>query len=815
MDNKISFWNFISNTNIEIPIIQRDYAQGRLGKEYLRQNFLIDLKKALDKNLPNGEQYLKLDFVYGAVDKAKMQPLDGQQRLTTLWLLHWYVALRANKLEEACQILKNFTYETRISSREFFHKLCIPTNFETFKTAADTGIAEFITSRTWFPAAWKQDPTIQALLRMLSGTKLNDKYGEDITDGIEELFQDTTPEKFEEYWKILTSEDAPIVFYQLSLDHFGLSDDLYIKMNARGKQLTMFENFKADLVGYIRKQAQDNEEWKSLLDIKTGIPISLDTTWMELFWKNRSGNNRVDEIYFEFLNRFFLNYHIEDIKDEDDKYYSYLTGRKTKEHNRTVRYKSLDNYKWNNEIDKVLFDDLKVILDNLSISNVEQAALSRPWSSEFQFIPQYKIDNVGKNVCADTETQWLVVDSITQQQRVVFYAICKFFKEGAANTDLEKKDLKNWMRFVWNMASVRNPDGGLAIDSVSSMKSVISVLSGFDAHNIYKELKYYDKTAPNNAFGRQLIEEIEKAKIILADDYSLALYKGSCRKQDGSNYTTWEEIIEEAEQFAFFDGGIRFLIRNNADEWTVGFFDEKWINAQNFFDKNGVKDTEEYKYKSKALVLKAVLYQAKDYQSLIEGDKFVLDNTAETWRNRILLRSQWATAVHQILMNNLNITVREGDFEIYKDLYSTNLLNFVANQERRYRIKNIHYKWAIYPPRLEGFIPDQNDFHRNKLLNECETAGKINIYTEQKIPNCNMLKGWGIYFNYLFGDKTYYFIYWHDNKVYAMEEKWSSFKTRNASTPNASKEYYCKDVGINPCVTDFCNLLEDIIKMQE
>ena len=47
------------------------------------------------------------------------------------------------------------------------------------------------------------------------------------------------------------------------------------------------------------------------------------------------------------------------------------------------------------------------------------------------------------------------------------------------------------------------------------------------------------------------------------------------------------------------------------------------------------------------------------------------------------------------------------------------------------------------------------------------------------------------------------------------EEDWSSYKTHNASTPNASKEYYCKDVGINPCVTDFCNLLEDIIKMQE
>lgn len=805
--NKTSFWKFICNTNIEIPIIQRDYAQGRIGEEHLRQNFLSDLKMALDS-----KKSLKLDFVYGSVDKLKMQPLDGQQRLTTLWLLHWYIALRANKMEEACQKLKNFSYETRISSREFFKTLCQPAHFERFYINPNTSIVEFITCQTWFPTAWKQDPTIQALLRMLSGTKLNDKHGEDITDGLEELFQDTTPEEFEDYWNILTSEDAPIVFYQLPLDHFGLSDDLYIKMNARGKQLTMFENFKADLIGYIREQAQDNEEWESLLDIKTGIPISLDTTWMDLFWKNRSINNRVDEIYFEFLNRFFLNYHITDIEGENDKYYAYLTG---KEQKNVITYNSLESYKWKSHIDKGLYEDLKKILDNFAASNVEQHELACPWFKKFYYIPQYETDTNRKNSNVDIERKSLKVHDLTQQQRVVFYAICKFFKEGAANTDLEKKDLKNWMRFVWNMASVRNPDGGLAIDSVSSMKSVISVLSGFDAHNIYKELKHYDNTAPNNAFGRQLIEEIEKAKIILADDDSLALYKGSCSKQDGSIYNTWEEIIKEAEQFAFFDGGIRFLIRNNADEWTVGFFDEKWTNAQRFFDKNGIKDTEEYKYKSNALVLKAVLYQAKDYQSLIEGDKFVLDNTAETWRNRILLRSQWASAVHQILMNNLDITVREGDFEIYKDLYTTNLLNFVANQERRYRIRNIHYKWAIYPPRLEGFIPDQNDFHRNKLLNECETAGKINIYTEQKIPNCNMLKGWGIYFKYLFGDKTYYFVYWYDNNVYAMEEDWSSYKTHNASTPNANREFYCKDVGINSCVTDFCNLLEDIIKMQE
>lgn len=43
-------------------------------------------------------------------------------------------------------------------------------------------------------------------------------------------------------------------FYVLELNGFGLSEELFIKMNARGLQLTPFENFKADLVGYMKKQ---------------------------------------------------------------------------------------------------------------------------------------------------------------------------------------------------------------------------------------------------------------------------------------------------------------------------------------------------------------------------------------------------------------------------------------------------------------------------------------------------------------------------------------------------------------------------------
>ena len=35
----ITFWQFIQGQKIEIPIIQRDYAQGRSGKEKLREKF--------------------------------------------------------------------------------------------------------------------------------------------------------------------------------------------------------------------------------------------------------------------------------------------------------------------------------------------------------------------------------------------------------------------------------------------------------------------------------------------------------------------------------------------------------------------------------------------------------------------------------------------------------------------------------------------------------------------------------------------------------------------------------------------------------
>ena len=84
---KITFWDLITSPNIKkicIPTIQRDYALGRRNKVFNRHNFLCALKKAVCT-----KESLPLDFVYGVDNETMFIPLDGQQRLTTLWLLHW------------------------------------------------------------------------------------------------------------------------------------------------------------------------------------------------------------------------------------------------------------------------------------------------------------------------------------------------------------------------------------------------------------------------------------------------------------------------------------------------------------------------------------------------------------------------------------------------------------------------------------------------------------------------------------------------------------------------------------------------------
>lgn len=732
--NKITFWSFIQKNKIEIPIIQRDYAQGRLGKEYLRQGFLTNLKEALDEE--DDEKELKLDFVYGSVENGKLQPLDGQQRLTTLWLLHWYIALRSGKLGEAGCILKNFTYETRVSSREFCEHLCDESNFSSFicTDGKDSGrcsqmnIVDFIIGQTWFYSAWKQDPTIQSMLRMLGGTKINNKKGEDIIDGIEELFSNASFEEMESYWQKLTN-NSPIVFYYLPLKEFGLSDDLYIKMNARGKQLTMFENFKADLIGFIQGQAeseQDNSKWKRLSNEANGIAIKMDTTWTDIFWRNRSESKRIDEIYFAFINRYILNSLILGLNSADvvegNKNFCHLYGNKGND--TALQYTSFEFYKIPSL--EVALEKLQTTLENFHsfISDKKEEALKDIqkeflplWDKQdsFRFIPEYEDDTI---------------TALTQSQRVAFHAICRYFELGK----YEKESFNRWMRVVWNLVANGN------INSIESMIGSLRLIDelGLHSHEIYGFLAS-DETIKSNVASEQQNEEREKAKKIIEN-------------------INWEEIIVSAEKYAFFKGAVRFLFRNENGEWNWRNFNRKWNNTQVFFGKEGA-------YQKDTMLLRYFISKFMDW-SLFEGMTF--DNAGSSWRT-VLLDKKWMKPIHEILISD-NIEIEDNyqsvlmssdniQKRLQEDLVSTNLLDYIVSDCLLHN--NVLYpsnakadwkKYVIANKRNEIL----SSLYGGKILDNDKQEGKI--YTNQKIEiNCDFFWGWNIQFEYVHKSFPYKF----------------------------------------------------------
>lgn len=254
--------------SIEIPIIQRDYAQGRDDSDTvtIRRDFLDVLVRALTTADSVG-----LDFIYGEVaDGGVLKPLDGQQRLTTLFLLHWYVASQAATLDASAPWAQ-FRYATRLSAEYFCRELVSHT-----WPADDADPVDWITDQHWYLFPWRTDPTIQSMLVMIRAIHERLSSGD---------------HSFEALWERLTApHHAAISFLFLPIDDMESGDDLYIKMNSRGKPLTEFEVFKARLEKLLASTGRQTE-----------LSEKLDREWSDLLWHYEGGNFLVDE---EFMNYF-------------------------------------------------------------------------------------------------------------------------------------------------------------------------------------------------------------------------------------------------------------------------------------------------------------------------------------------------------------------------------------------------------------------------------------------------------------------------------------------------------------------------------
>ena len=268
---------------IVIPQIQRDYAQGRNHPQVqqIRERFIASLLDALDS--PGG---IDLDFVFGdLVEKEQgtrkiptLYPLDGQQRLTTLFLLHCYLAWHVPETAGVQQPWHAFSYATRPGARAFCQFLaeCRPTDL------AQATVSHWLKDQSRYLPTWKHDPTIQGMLVML--------------DALHTRYRDASDDKRRTHWSRLTDLAAPAIrFHLLPIAGTSESNTLYVKMNSRGKPLTEFENFKAELEALMRANPAISE------DAVRAFSQSIDTTWADLFWQYRGDNDLIDEECMRYL----------------------------------------------------------------------------------------------------------------------------------------------------------------------------------------------------------------------------------------------------------------------------------------------------------------------------------------------------------------------------------------------------------------------------------------------------------------------------------------------------------------------------------
>lgn len=344
----MKFKELINKYEIEIPMLQRDYAQGRDDTKtaQIRERFLTSIFEVLSGEKAN----LHLEFIYGSIKNGKFIPLDGQQRLTTLFLLHWY--FRFDEILKDGEKSK-FHYETRASSREFCDMLvnlstkeleeALEAELKDLKTKKEkhekdlknkeeslkkleekktlekeikelkekiaelekeikekSKISYYIKNRAEFLPFWQNDPTVKSMLNML--------------DAIHEKAKDENITEIDE--QTLKKID----FDFLNMGEYGLTDELYIKMNARGKRLTEFENFKAKFEDLLEK-----EKFRHLLRY---FKNKIDKDWAEKFWEFRDKNEKENPAdsadkafmrYFDYISEMLFYKEKENFKNEIDK----------------------------------------------------------------------------------------------------------------------------------------------------------------------------------------------------------------------------------------------------------------------------------------------------------------------------------------------------------------------------------------------------------------------------------------------------------------------------------------------------------------
>jgi len=638
--------------HIQIPIIQRDYAQGRPSTVEVRSMFLDAIKTYLDENIKDRD----LDFVYGSLldengtGKIKFIPLDGQQRLTTLFLLHLYLATKDKRQDEFTAIISEkskskFTYETRTSSSEFCDALLNNTINLDELLIADEGkgneLSKTIKDSHWYYLSWDNDPTIKSMLVML--------------DAIHNRFFGTN-----NYYERLVNKQNPIITFQfLNLKEFKLTDDLYIKMNARGKPLTPFENFKAKFEQLIHATTYtSNPKYKlAYADTENVVTVDeyfsnkIDTDWANLFWKHRNTKSNLFDEQVMNLFRALATTHLANKLAPAESIPSIKLLLDNKQEAITFK-----QFKELNCLDEIYIIQLIELLDLLK--NGEDTVKCYLHNSSY-----YDEFNTFNSIINNS------YKDAAYTSRIQFYAYCQYLIQWK-----REDGLADWMRVIYNLSENTAPYNNES-EFIRSIKSISKLLPvSNDIINHLANAGVVEGFSPV-----QIEEERLKATLILKD-------------------AKWAALIYDTEKvLKYFKGQLTFLLSFsgiksyyntngdcNWDDTSNTAFYTSFISYLNksklLFDDNGLHHFDNYIFQ-RALLTKGDYLIREGYNL-----SFLIDNDRDISWKRLLLADKKGDEHKALYVKDLMDDTAFSNSNLINGLYQiiTNALTLITDWRRHF-----------------------------------------------------------------------------------------------------------------------------------
>lgn len=677
-----NLFTLLSRYRVVIPGIQRHYVQGANNPkaESVRKQFIKEIFTAIEKK----QNEFNLHFIYGPINtngEDSFVPVDGQQRLTTLWLIARYAVEKAESSDrkDLLRLLSRFTYEDRINAKRF----CQALTCEDSRWNITQDPNPNILCQDWFVDYWKEDETVASMIRMLS----------------------TIHEEWNKYQDSITAEDileaiASKIRFELKIDAFG--DDIYMKMNARGLQLTQWENFKGKFSEDLR---EDKKEWwvKEMEELSN-----------RFFTCSDEQHELPDNAFFALYARIMA---YEARKPGVD------CGNSIKQ---LAAYTHNHNTWSQIELPFVPYSDFSGITNNESIaSTVAETCVKmiKTVLDNFKEIVPY----FGDNKLFDTFFH-------PQNRNELDFTLCcyEYFKK-FVNEDVDTNNFLKALRLMWNILEnvdrqYENPDYRVEL---------VKKFTDLGDQTLYSP-QIKEKIIDSNADApEQAKEEAEKAIQMDRNDQSMPSY--------------WNDAIEKAEECAFFHGSIRFLYRNSNGETTWENFATKLSNCKNLFTKDGL--SEDKKVKANQVLIS----HCKDWKKLIR--KPVFDTDKESWK-QVLTDVNLSEYVNGLLLSPNEIADSHDD--IIQLLIDNDIWKNLINENPGYELEwkaNSSSLWLNRYPKLTLKLTRNN---REDILDAFIGESKVTFDAPEE-KRYRTIKGKKYYFavpmcfEYKYKGKEYHF----------------------------------------------------------